>query len=260
MNIRFLTSSLVLAVTAALVVAIKELRPGDSTEASDEARHPKPSAAKRQYQTARRTSSTSPPGIIKPSPPGFQEVQVLPTSPAFSAAAVDEVLASLVASGDLVSEKVAAVGQIYDETVNAARQLLRASRIVNELPEDQARVYDFPPSPHSFADTRKQMADQVTALAGTKAANALAAMLDEAALADPSMDLGRHHRRIILQPSDSSNGWMATDETFSTTGSVIASQTVYLSSDDDGQLVWPGEYHVLLGDQQRVQHQRDPPP
>lgn len=189
----------------------------------------------------------SPAGVSQRAPAGIraQSAKALPVSPAST---VEEALESLVSAGGLAPSVAAEVRQSWGQTLRAARELTRASRRVTEIPSHNTRVFDFPVNRESVNETLAHFTKQVSAMAGKETSDAILNAIVSAAQSDPSVDLGVHHRRIVMRPGESGEGWQVTDQTFTTDGYVLASNSVFPTYSEEGELIWPDEYLDLLGD------------
>ncbi len=161
---------------------------------------------------------------------------------------VDEFLEQANQSGLLSDGATALVKQTISDSVRAARELARAARTVVLTPDGTAKVYEFAPNPAVASQLRSQLSGSLSAHLPGGSTEALLTALAEAAGSDPSLDLMNHHRQIAVLPGEEENRWQVWDRTFTAEGNLLASNTVFLGLDEDGQLVWPEEYVVLLGE------------
>lgn len=161
---------------------------------------------------------------------------------------VEEIIDDLARQAGLTEVAAQLARQAIFDAGRASQQLARATRVVSDLVDSNARVYDFATDPAAATAIRSRLAISLEEVLPTEAAATLLTAIEEAAEGDPSLDLLARHRRIVILPREEGDGWQVLDQTFSGEGSLVAANTVFLGVDEDYQLVWPDEYQVLLSE------------
>ncbi|NJM54734.1 MAG: hypothetical protein HC841_01305 [Verrucomicrobiae bacterium] len=195
-------------------------------------------------QQSARTVEAEPVDLLTPSSHTLMADDARPPTPQ----SLDDFLEQETRCGRLPVEIVAVFRQAAGNSLRAGRTLAKTTRKVLWVEDSEAMVYDFLPN-HDLA--QRLRVDLATALSPHVAghqAEALLAALTEAAEGDPSLDMLNHHRQIIIQHGEGEDRWEVTDRTYTSEGSLVAANTVFLGRDDEGELVWPDEYVLLLGE------------
>lgn len=140
------------------------------------------------------------------------------------------------------------IRQVAGEALDEGRRNARAARTVLDSPDGTQRTFDFPPDQVSAAELRNRLSAVVRQRLQPAAAEQLLSIWEGAGEDDPSLDMLQHQRRIAIIASGEGSGWKVTDQTVDAEGEVIAAKVVFLGIDEEGALVWPEEYQILLSE------------
>ena len=151
-------------------------------------------------------------------------------------------------NGMLPAEAAAVFRQASNDSLRAGRELARAARSVARSADGTALTYDFIANTAAATELHSHIAAALTAYVTSERAEALLTLLAEAGDSDPSLDMLKHHRQIIIGPADEEGRWQVSDRTYTNEGSLLAANTLFLGFDEDWELVWPEEYRVLLSE------------
>lgn len=195
-------------------------------------------------QPSARTLEAEAVDLLTPSSHTLTADDARPSTPQ----SLDDFIEAETRCGRLPAEFVAVFRQTTSNSLRAGQTLAKATRKVLWVEDSEAMVYDFLPNRDLAQRLRVELATALSTHIAGHQAEALLAALTESAESDPSLDMLNHHRQIIIQPGDEADRWEVTDRTYTSEGSLVAANTVFLGRDDEGELVWPDEYVSLLGD------------